>query len=242
MRTLVVFSAAFFAFISSIYSQKITYSLSDTINAGDSLTLGITVEKGKITGFAKLEVYLPIGFTPLPEKQAGASMVCNNNMVKFIWIDIPSKNIIDIRIKMKTDKRLVGMKEFYGSFHYLENGERKKERLPHAITWIKNKLKIEIPETLADIYPKDKVPSEALATVSSGIAYRVQIGAFSRKLSTEILSEFFQPVEMIKEEYLNKLYKYSIGDFSSREKAKEFCNEYGISGAFIVVYKDGKRQ
>ena len=243
MRTLIVFSIAFFTILSPIHSQKITYLLPDTINAGDSLTLGIDLEKGKINGFAKLEVYLPTGFTPKLEKQNGASMICNANMVKFIWIDIPTSNIIHIRIKMKTDSRLTGKKEFYGSFHYLVNGERKKQTMPLILTWVKNKITNEIPESLASIYRRNNTLSEPLPAANiSETFYRVQLGAFSRKLPKEILSEFYEPVDKIKEEFQNGLYKYTIGDFSNREMAKQFCNDYGISGAFIVMYKNGKRQ
>jgi len=74
-----------------------------------------------------------------------------------------------------------------------------------------------------------------------GVVFRVQLGAYSKKLSTSVFSNVGKLVEMKTED---GLYKYTSGSSSNIQDAIKNRDELvkrGYKGAFVVAYKDGKR-
>ena len=79
------------------------------------------------------------------------------------------------------------------------------------------------------------------ATPSSEILYRVQVGAFSRKLSLNVFKEL-ENVVYVKGD--DNLYRYFTGAFSDKSAAamhKVNMSTNGYNGSFIVAFKDGER-
>ena len=77
--------------------------------------------------------------------------------------------------------------------------------------------------------------------VSSEIVYRVQVGAFQRKLSQNVFNEL-QDLVYVKGE--DNLYRYYTGAFTDKSNAamhKVNMSTDGYNGAFIVAFKDGER-
>jgi len=89
-----------------------------------------------------------------------------------------------------------------------------------------------------------KVESEE---IYSKIEFRVQILAEYRKpYPVERIRERYNvPVSEISEDVVNRYYVYTIGSFPNYSQAKTKCEELklenGISGAFVVAFRDGKR-
>lgn len=77
--------------------------------------------------------------------------------------------------------------------------------------------------------------------LSSEIVYRVQVGAFQRKLSQNVFNEL-QDLVYVKGE--DNLYRYYTGAFTDKSNAamhKVNMSTDGYNGAFIVAFKDGDR-
>ena len=86
----------------------------------------------------------------------------------------------------------------------------------------------------------DENLAEAISAVDiKGVFYSVQVGAFSKPLSSE--NELnVSPLVVSK---VNNLFKYSTGRFNSIEdaaKRKAVLLDNGIEDAFIIAYSDGK--
>lgn len=80
---------------------------------------------------------------------------------------------------------------------------------------------------------------------NQGVSFKVQIGAYSKQVPTDVAGKFRAiknwPIES---QLITNLYIYSIGNFSGAQYAKKLRDEViniGIADAFIVVYKDGKK-
>ncbi len=74
----------------------------------------------------------------------------------------------------------------------------------------------------------------------SGVVFKVQISASSRKLDTKPSN--FKKLSPISREQEGKLYKYFYGEENSYDSAKnklEEAKSKGYNSAFIVAYKDG---
>jgi hypothetical protein len=78
------------------------------------------------------------------------------------------------------------------------------------------------------------------ATVK-GFSYRVQIVASRVPLNNETLTGIYSGTEQPSENYEDEWYKYSIGFFPSYESAREFRDQCGVQGAFIVAFVNGHK-
>ena len=105
------------------------------------------------------------------------------------------------------------------------------------------KEKVQDPTATADVLiiePQNK------PTVSTyGIVYRVQILAKSTRLADiNYLKNKYSLSEDIYEVRQDGVYRYSVGAFTNYQQAVEHSRRIkakGVSDAFVVVYKDGKR-
>ncbi|MCX8144597.1 MAG: hypothetical protein N3F62_10145 [Bacteroidia bacterium] len=91
----------------------------------------------------------------------------------------------------------------------------------------------------------EPTPENGVKADNSGICFRVQIGAFKNKVPPSTAEKYFKikdwPIEV---HYINGLYIYTVGNFVSAKyaaKLREQVVSYGITDAFITVYKDNKK-
>lgn len=134
-----------------------------------------------------------------------------------------------------------------GSYGSKTNAEKRRDELiasgfPNAKVMIRNKdgsLSEVTAEGLAGI--NEKSDGYTSAVDMKGVVFRVQLGAYSKKLSTSVFKNAGKLVEMKTED---GLYKYTSGSHSTIQDAIKNRDELvkrGYKGAFVVAYKDGKR-
>lgn len=84
----------------------------------------VTINKEELTGFAKIEENLPEGYTAIDFKSSGAVFNSMNEVIKYVWYDIPESNIVTISYKLLPVVALGGAEpEIEGTFSYLEGEE-----------------------------------------------------------------------------------------------------------------------
>lgn len=76
---------------------------------------------------------------------------------------------------------------------------------------------------------------------AKGVVFRIQLGAYSRRLSKTIFKNIDKLIEIHTEDDLYKYITGSFSNFKDAAKAKTDIVLKGYSGAFINAYKDGKR-
>ncbi|MHB8258851.1 MAG: hypothetical protein ACYDEC_01140 [Bacteroidia bacterium] len=85
-----------------------------------------------------------------------------------------------------------------------------------------------------------------IKTTDEGITYKVQIGAFRKQVPQQTADTWIKlKTWPIKNITVNDLYIYTVGSFTEARYAQKLKAEVialGITDAFIVVFKDGKRQ
>lgn len=90
--------------------------------------------------------------------------------------------------------------------------------------------------------PEGELPdSNGTANLASGTIYKVQIGAFSKKLSGKVFGDT-KDLTYIKGD--DGLWRYYSGSFSDKQAAAQHrinMLEQGYKGSFIVVFKGGDR-
>ncbi len=218
--------------------------ISSKIDAGKNYPIDIIVHKENIGGFAKLELYMPVGIELYPIDNAGATLIKQGQLVKYIWIELPNTKDIKITATINIDYRLVGYKEIYGNFFFVQDKNKAKISIGVIPFQIRNDMSWKNNPNLKETaeYPKSpESPKIKPQKLSEPHFYRVQIAAFKRRLTKNQLIELYPEIDFIKEEFVDGLYKYTIGDFANIDDAKMFRNTCGIYGAFVVKYENYQR-
>lgn len=161
-------------------------------------------------------------------------------------------NVPDVKSAMQSDSSTAYTA---GSFNKLADAEKRRDDLqaagfPNAKVMVRNKDG-SLEEPTADVKEtpslkgedKNEKPINEVRPPSGvgGVVYRVQLGAYSKKLSTSVFKGAGLMIIMLTE---NGLYKYVSRSFDNIQDAlrhREGLVKKGFKGAFVVAYKDGKR-
>ncbi len=81
----------------------------------------VTVKKGALRGFGKLQESLPEGFTAVAKDNDEAIFSANGRIVKFVWLNLPSKSELTVRYRMIAPAGANGAYTVNGEFGYLVN-------------------------------------------------------------------------------------------------------------------------
>ncbi|WP_299584417.1 tetratricopeptide repeat protein [uncultured Sunxiuqinia sp.] len=108
------------------------------------------------------------------------------------------------------------------------------------------KLEAQKPLVLPDSLVQNLTPEEP-AAVSTGVVYKIQIGAYSRT-PPEWVQRLFKKLSVIRriDQYTdeNGVTVYTVGELKSYQDALQMQSQVrteGVSDAFIAAYKDGER-
>ena len=251
-------------------SQASAFNISREITkiSGEEFQVKIHFENMNIKGFANISETIPSGFTVIEGNSNGGGFSFRNNKMKIIWLSVPPQaNFeIDYTIKVNGDVRSTTLN---GVFGYIENDNKSMMNLsPGEIPYALATEEVAVVETTPAV--KETTPAkEEIAAVTepapkkketapfkkepkpvytdnssstSGTTYHVQIGALTNpnfEFSSSVKS--LAPIERKK---YGSIYKYLSGSFTSKADAMSLRTKLvnaGISDAFIVKYKDGKR-
>jgi len=103
-------------------SRKISF------NAPGDYTVEVTIVRGALTGFAKLQENIPPGYQASSLQSSGASFSFNDQKVKMVWINLPTD--AEIKVSYKITGAAAANGEVEGVFSYIENEETKKCLIP----------------------------------------------------------------------------------------------------------------
>jgi len=85
----------------------------------------ISISKGDLRSFAKIEETLPEGFTAVEGETEGSKFTFENNKVKFTWFDLPERGDLKVSYKVVLSPDVDGMQTINGLFSYVENEQGK---------------------------------------------------------------------------------------------------------------------
>jgi hypothetical protein len=130
---LFLFNALFLADIT------ITQDIPATMQAGSEVKVTVTVDKGDLGGFAKLQIDLPDGVTATAIETKGASFTFADQKAKFIWMALPAQPSFKVTYTLAVSASASGSMPVTGKFSFIEDNERKTKDLSvNSITIIPN--------------------------------------------------------------------------------------------------------
>lgn len=109
---------------------SITQNVPATMQPGSEVRVTVTVNKGGLSGFAKLQLDLPPGLTATAIETKGASFTFADQKAKYIWMALPSSPTFKVSYTLSADAAARGPLTIQGRLSYIEDNERKTYDLP----------------------------------------------------------------------------------------------------------------
>ena len=91
---------------------------------GESKDVTVTINKGQVTGFAKLQLDLPNGLTAEAVDTKGASFTFSGQKAKFIWMSLPKEQEFSVTYTLTAKSNASGNKVITGVFSYIKDNLR----------------------------------------------------------------------------------------------------------------------
>lgn len=110
----------------------VTSNIPSSAKPGTEFTVELTINKGSVGGFAKLQQDLPEGFTAVQDENASASFTFSNQSVKFIWMALPGDKEFKVRYKVKVAEGISGTKSIAGKFSYVSDNVKQSVEIATA--------------------------------------------------------------------------------------------------------------
>ncbi|MEO8066098.1 MAG: hypothetical protein ABI599_00255 [Flavobacteriales bacterium] len=112
---------------------SITHDAPANMAPGSQVKVTVTVEKGAMGGFAKLQIDLPEGLTATVVDSKGASFTFDDQKAKFIWMSLPTSPSFKVSYTLSASATVSGKLPISGRFSYIEDNERKTHELPPTV-------------------------------------------------------------------------------------------------------------
>jgi hypothetical protein len=109
-----------------------------TMRPGEERIVEISINKGDVEGFAKLQLDLPEGFVAEAADTYGASFTFSDQKVKFIWMSLPQEQVFTVSYKLRALATASGTKVIGGTFSYIKNNQRIDYEMQNKLVDVSN--------------------------------------------------------------------------------------------------------
>jgi hypothetical protein len=87
---------------------KVTNNIPGLCKSGDRCIVEITIEKGAVEGFARIQQTLPDGIRAELVSDGGSDFTFDKQSVRFIWLSVPATPVIKVSYRLTFDAGLSG--------------------------------------------------------------------------------------------------------------------------------------
>ncbi len=215
--------------------------------ASDEFIVEVTLNKGNISGFAKLVESLPSGFTASAMESAGASFSFADQKARFIWVTLPTEPEFKISYKVNV-QNASGDQIIEGLFSYIDNEDTKKYALPISKISISagGGTQVAVKTDKTDNKQISKLPpADVIPPPQGKIIYHVQILALHKAKSASVVGALYNinpsSINPVMEEGFRKYLVGSHNEYKEARDARETFIPKGVVGPFVTAYNKGKR-
>ena len=225
----------------------ITVDAPDIIEAGDEITVNVTINKGKLTGFARFQQELPVGFTARSENSANANFSFQDQHVRLNWLSLPAHDEIKFSYKIIANERLMGEIDLDGQFSFVDDNEGKTVNVQPKLLAINPSQNISAGMRV-DVKDFGKIASIEAEALGSGqtVAFRQQpawleedrVYLVTLLINKDAVRKFAKIEETVPEGYTatNLDSKGGIFEFSN-QVARILWMDLPLEPYFMVTYK-----
>jgi hypothetical protein len=152
-----------------------------TIQQGEKKLIELTISKGAIQGFAKMEINLPMGFTASPNENKDASFTFNGGQIRMVWMDLPKDEEFTVSYYLECPENMEGQYSISGTFSYVNENIREDVTMEAKKIMVEKKSEIaqyEVPASMDDIKveaPFEELTCERIISKISDTEYQVKV-------------------------------------------------------------------
>ena len=134
MKKLLIIISVIFYF-TPLISQDVSVGMivPSSANQGQEFEISITVNKADVTGFARLQLDLPLGFTVKASQTMGSTFSFKDNKIRFLWMSLPADRTLNVSCLATADASVSGDVTIEGSFSYVLNNETQRFSIPAQV-------------------------------------------------------------------------------------------------------------
>ena len=141
---------------------SVKQDLPANMDPGTEVRVTVTINKGNISGFAKLQLDLPPGLSATAIETKGASFTFAEGKAKFIWMALPAQPTFTVSYTLGAAANAGGTLAVNGRFSYIEDNERKMVDLQPGTV----RLSGDAPAMAAEPKPAFSAPVSAPTTTT----------------------------------------------------------------------------
>ncbi len=218
----------------NLFNAKVVHiesDMPDTISAGMTIPVTITINKGNIEGFGRYTNTLPKGFSAT---SSDPNFTFANNTVTILWVKLPETNSFTITYNIIVPEKVKNSFAFTAKFGYVQDNEKRfAELTPRTINISDDAVDLQIAQnnTPTTITPNDIT------------CYRT-IGIYNNEATISVRISQTQPKSMCKiEEMLPDGYTFSSIDNAGanvstvQNVVRYMWTESPSENEFSVIYK-----
>lgn len=128
-------SVLFFSFFFGDSPVTVSGNFPKNAPIGSEFTAEVKVNKGSVSGFAKLQLEVPAGFTVKELDSKSGNFSFASNIAKIIWTSMPSDAEFTVKFTLSADASAAGSKVIASKFSYVSNNNKEvAEMTPAEIT------------------------------------------------------------------------------------------------------------
>jgi len=228
--------------------QEITTQRKMPAEAQENFVVEVIINKGSLTGFAKLQEAIPDGFTASAIETNNSAFTFVDQQAKFVWTNLPAEAELKVSYKIAVAKSLIAQKKIEGVFSYLENDETKKALVAESSIFVSNPSSGSEPPVVTKEPPvvkQEEPPVTSVPSPNTGVDFKVQICALRKtNVETSYFASAYNITENINIENHEGWVKYTVGSFTEYKEARnrrESVKNKGVPGPFVTSYNTGKR-
>ena len=211
---------------------------SGNVAPADDIKVSVTIHRGAISGFAKLEETIPPGFTAAEGDKQGATYNFEDGKLQYVWSNLPTDSVFTVTYELTALSTASGQQTVTGKFLYLVNSEKQEMALATST------LNVVASSRVAP--PVSNTPAITDTTGNSKVVFCVQVGAYSGTIPIDMANKLLQissgGIKAHKDD--SGITSYTVGsypDYKTADQMKKELIQDGYDQSFIVAYYQGKK-
>ncbi len=157
---------------------RISQNVPPTMSPGTEVRVTVTVEKGDLTGFAKMQIDLPPGMTATAIETKGASFTFADGKAKFIWMALPASPTFKISYTLGADASMSGVQHINGRLSYIEDNERKTHDMSTSVVDLGAPGAVPVAQT--EVVPEEQVNNDLVSAAGGAPAGTVAMAVIDQ--------------------------------------------------------------
>jgi len=140
------------------------------VEPGQVFLIEFTIHKGNIAGSGRLQQFLPDGFTADANDSHSGEFIFDEQVAKFIWVDMPAESDFTVSYFVKVDEKLGGKQVINGLFSCVREDKAAKQFFAPVEIMVGSKT-----ETTATVESNPSVERHLYSVKPENGEYRVEL-------------------------------------------------------------------